>query len=187
MKFPIAIALLTLPLVVACETVDDGAGSSGTAGLEVRMSKVTESGVGEPIGLIVLSDTSAGLGVTVDLRGLPAGARGFHIHEKGDCSPAMRDGKPVAALAAGGHYDSAASGRHEGPHGQGHTGDLPALSVDERGEAKITVTAPRLTLKEVRGRSIMIHEGGDNYSDQPKPLGGGGARIACGVIPLEGQ
>ena len=23
--------------------------------------------------------------------------------------------------------------------------------------------------------------GGDNYSDQPVPLGGGGARIACGV------
>jgi Cu-Zn family superoxide dismutase len=28
----------------------------------------------------------------------------------------------------------------------------------------------------------MIHEGGDNYADEPKPLGGGGARIACGVV-----
>ena len=28
----------------------------------------------------------------------------------------------------------------------------------------------------------MIHAGGDNYSDLPKPLGGGGDRIACGVI-----
>jgi superoxide dismutase, Cu-Zn family len=28
----------------------------------------------------------------------------------------------------------------------------------------------------------MIHSGGDNYSDAPAPLGGGGARIACGVI-----
>jgi Cu-Zn family superoxide dismutase len=28
----------------------------------------------------------------------------------------------------------------------------------------------------------MIHAGGDNYADQPAPLGGGGARIACGVI-----
>ena len=27
-----------------------------------------------------------------------------------------------------------------------------------------------------------VHAGGDNYSDQPAPLGGGGARIACGVI-----
>jgi Cu-Zn family superoxide dismutase len=28
----------------------------------------------------------------------------------------------------------------------------------------------------------MVHAGGDNYSDQPKPLGGGGDRIACGLI-----
>jgi superoxide dismutase, Cu-Zn family len=28
----------------------------------------------------------------------------------------------------------------------------------------------------------MIHAGGDNYSDTPAPLDGGGARIACGVI-----
>jgi len=28
----------------------------------------------------------------------------------------------------------------------------------------------------------MIHAGGDNYADQPAPLGGGGARVACGVI-----
>jgi Cu-Zn family superoxide dismutase len=28
----------------------------------------------------------------------------------------------------------------------------------------------------------MIHAGGDNYSDTPKPLGGGGERIACGVV-----
>ncbi len=32
------------------------------------------------------------------------------------------------------------------------------------------------------GLAIMVHAGGDNYSDDPKPLGGGGDRIACGVI-----
>ncbi|HSS64217.1 MAG TPA: superoxide dismutase, partial [Gammaproteobacteria bacterium] len=26
------------------------------------------------------------------------------------------------------------------------------------------------------------HASGDNYSDQPKALGGGGARMACGVV-----
>ncbi|MBM2860545.1 superoxide dismutase, partial [Escherichia coli] len=25
--------------------------------------------------------------------------------------------------------------------------------------------------------------GGDNHDDHPEPLGGGGARIACGIIP----
>ena len=34
----------------------------------------------------------------------------------------------------------------------------------------------------MRGRSLTIHAGEDNYSDQPEPLAGGGTRIACGVI-----
>ena len=44
------------------------------------------------------------------------------------------------------------------------------------------MTANRLKVADVKGRALMIHAGGDNYSDQPKPLGGGGARVACGVI-----
>jgi Cu-Zn family superoxide dismutase len=42
--------------------------------------------------------------------------------------------------------------------------------------------APRLKLADIKGRSLMIHAGGDNYSDTPAPLGGGGARAACGVV-----
>ena len=41
---------------------------------------------------------------------------------------------------------------------------------------------PHLTLADAKGRSIVIHAGGDDYSDQPAPSGGGGARIACGVV-----
>ncbi len=28
----------------------------------------------------------------------------------------------------------------------------------------------------------MLHAGGDNHHDHPEPLGGGGARMACGII-----
>ena len=28
----------------------------------------------------------------------------------------------------------------------------------------------------------MVHIGGDNHHDHPAALGGGGARVACGVI-----
>jgi Cu-Zn family superoxide dismutase len=55
--------------------------------------------------------------------------------------------------------------------------------VGADGAAGTAVTAPRLTkLAEVKGKALMIHAGGDNYADKPAPLGGGGARIACGVI-----
>ena len=59
----------------------------------------------------------------------------------------------------------------------------PARSYGRfHGKANQTLLAPRLTLSQIRGLSVMVHAGGDNYSDHPKPLGGGGERIACGVI-----
>ena len=74
------------------------------------------------------------------------------------------------------------TGRHAGPEGNGHKGDLPVLEVAADGSARVTLTAPRLTVADAQGRALMVHAGGDNYSDEPKPLGGGGARIACGVV-----
>jgi Cu-Zn family superoxide dismutase len=88
----------------------------------------------------------------------------------------------VAGLAAGGHYDPMGAGHHTGPYGDGHLGDLPALYVDAEGKSTHPVLAPRIKVGDLRNRSLMIHAGGDNYSDQPAKLGGGGARIACGVV-----
>jgi Cu-Zn family superoxide dismutase len=56
------------------------------------------------------------------------------------------------------------------------------LAVDASGKATKPITVPHLTLADAKGHSIMIHAGGDNYSDRPEPLGGGGARIACGIV-----
>lgn len=87
----------------------------------------------------------------------------------------------MPALAAGGHYDPAGIKRHGAPWGDGHQGDLPALSSDANGNSS-PVLAPRLKMTDLMGRALVIHAGGDNYSDQPAPLGGGGARWACGII-----
>lgn len=152
------------------------------ADLVVTMNLVDEQGVGRSIGTITIAEGPAGLVFTPKLTDLAPGPHGFHVHANPDCGPAMKDGKPVTALAAGGHYDPTGTGKHEGHEGQGHLGDLPALTVEADGKATTAVTAPRLKMADVKGRSIMIHAGGDNYSDQPAPLGGGGARIACGVI-----
>ncbi|BAU48879.1 superoxide dismutase [Sulfurifustis variabilis] len=149
--------------------------------ITVKMTLIDEKGQGKSIGSVQLEDGKDGLVIRPNLTGLPPGEHGFHVHEKPDCGPGEKDGKRQAGLAAGGHYDPKKTGKHEGPKGQGHAGDLPALRVGDKGEAKGQLTAPRLKVADLRGRSLMIHEGGDNYSDQPKPLGGGGGRIACGV------
>ena len=157
------------------------AGEAATA--EAVVNSVTASGGGRRLGTVTFSDTTNGLLITPKLSGLPPGRHGFHIHEKGDCGPATNQGKPAAGFAAGGHYAPARTKKHLGPFNTGgHLGDLPVLEVDSRGDATQAVTAPHLAVTEIRGRSIMIHEGGDNYSDMPAPLGGGGARIACGLI-----
>jgi Cu-Zn family superoxide dismutase len=89
----------------------------------------------------------------------------------------------VPALGAGGHLDPAGSKKHGEPWGDGHLGDLPPLYVAADGSAAQPVLGPRLKLADVKGRSLMVHAGGDNHADHPAPLGGGGARVACGVIP----
>jgi len=148
----------------------------------VKIYMVSEQGVGKEIGTVTASDSKFGLILTPQLSDLAPGLHGFHVHDKPDCSPAMKDGKAVPALAAGGHYDPANTGKHEGPYGSGHLGDLPALYVAADGKATLPVLAPRLKVADLKGRSLMIHAGGDNYADAPAPLGGGGARVACGVV-----
>ncbi|EMF0716319.1 superoxide dismutase [Cu-Zn] SodC2 [Citrobacter freundii] len=149
----------------------------------VEMNLVTSQGVGQAIGSVTISETAKGLEFTPNLKALPPGEHGFHVHANGSCQPAIKEGKASAAESAGGHYDPHKTGKHEGPEGAGHMGDLPRLVVNNDGNATTSVIAPRLTsLEDVKGKALMIHVGGDNMSDQPKPLGGGGARFACGVI-----
>lgn len=147
------------------------------------VNKVDENGVGTAIGTIKLRDTKEGLSIHPHLRDLPPGEHGMHVHVNPSCAAGMQDGKPVAALGAGGHLDPMKTGMHKGPMEEGgHLGDLPVLTVGPDGKATKTVVAPHLKVADVIGHAIVIHAGGDNYSDQPKPLGGGGPRIACAVV-----
>lgn len=144
---------------------------------------INDQGTGAQIGTIAFSDTPEGLLLALDVAGLTPGEHGIHIHEVGDCgSAAGPDGKMVPGLAAKGHYDPDKKAAHHGPAGEGHKGDLPALAVAADGKATVSLKAPRLKVAEVKGLSVIIHAGGDNYADTPALLGGGGARVACAVI-----
>jgi Cu-Zn family superoxide dismutase len=152
--------------------------------LTVTINAISSEGVGEEIGTIQLKDTDRGLLLTPNLSQLNGGIHGFHIHENPDCNPGEKDGKLAAGIAAGGHYDPENTEKHQGPYSEtGHLGDLPRLKVKQDGTATRPVVAPRLKIADIRNHAIMIHEHGDNYGDEPEPLGGGGGRIACGIIP----
>ncbi|WP_026317957.1 superoxide dismutase family protein [Algicola sagamiensis] len=134
------------------------------------------------IGQVKVSKSKFGLVFTPDLKMLPPGVHGFHVHTNPSCAPKDKKGKSVLGLSAGGHYDPEKTGKHGFPWtDSNHKGDLPALFVQQDGTATTPVLAPRLTMKDLDSRSLMVHMHGDNHSDMPKKLGGGGPRIACGV------
>jgi Cu-Zn family superoxide dismutase len=147
----------------------------------VTMNLVTADGVGKSVGTITIKEAKDGVTIEPKLKGLPPGEHGFHVHEKPSCDPADKDGKKTAAQSAGGHFDPDGTKAHKGPGGGGHKGDLPKLVVSDKGEAKDKLEVKGVTLADFQGHALMIHAGGDNYSDTPKPLGGGGDRIVCGV------
>ncbi|MBJ7220817.1 MULTISPECIES: superoxide dismutase family protein [unclassified Brenneria] len=154
------------------------------ASTTVTLYEALPTGNGNALGDVLVTETPHGLLFTPDLKGLAAGIHGFHLHEKASCEPAEQNGKSVPALAAGGHLDPEKTGQHLGPYNdKGHLGDLPGLVVNADGSATYQVLAPRIkSLSDVQNHALMIHAGGDNYADSPEALGGGGARMACGVI-----
>ena len=111
-----------------------------------------------------------GVMITAHIAGLPAGACGIfalHIHEGGACTG---DG----FADTGGHYNPA------GADHPCHAGDLPPLFATGGGRAELRVLTDRFSVREIIGRTVVIHSGPDDFTTQP--AGNAGSKIACGVI-----
>jgi superoxide dismutase, Cu-Zn family len=156
--------------------------SAACADYKVDMNLIDARGMGASVGSVKISSDAKGVVLTPDLKGLPPGDHGFHIHEKPSCAAAQKDGKLEPGEGAGPHFDPKKTHKHAGPTGGGHLGDLPVLKVGADGTATAPMTVAGLKVRDFANRSLMIHASGDNYSDQPQPNGGGGARIACGMV-----
>lgn len=150
--------------------------SIALADATVSMNFTAENGVGESAGTVLIRETQYGLLLVPNLHGLTPGAHGFHIHQHPSCDQ--------NGMSAGGHVDPKNTEKHLGPYNDnGHLGDLPILYVNPNGIATTPVLAPRLhSITEISQHALMIHHSGDNYSDVPEKLGGGGARMVCGII-----
>ena len=152
------------------------------ADMTVTMQKLTQDGTGADIGTIAIAASPEGAVFKLQLHGLPPGPHGFHVHENDNCGPTLLNGVRIPGGAAGSHWDPDFTGKHAGPDGEGHRGDLPRIDVGNDGTATQTLTAPHIKdIAALKKRTLIIHAGGDTYSDEPS-LGGGGGRIACGVI-----
>ncbi|MBI3551573.1 MAG: superoxide dismutase family protein [Elusimicrobia bacterium] len=146
-------------------------------------AKLSATAAGSSLaGMVKLEDTSAGLKVTAELTGVPAGDHGFHIHEFGSCDDAGK--------AAGSHYNP-----NKTHHGmvvkdgvkKAHAGDMGNITAGAEGKAVLQVVIAKVSLNgknPVAGRAVILHEKADDFG---QPAGNAGGRIACGTIVVTGE
>jgi Cu-Zn family superoxide dismutase len=174
---------LPIALAVAGAFALTGAANSQTAADPAQAQIELKAPDGKVIGKATLSEGTRGVLLRLSVQGLTPGWHGLHFHEKGDCSSA--DFK-----SAGGHVHDMAGAVHGllNPGGN-EAGDLPNLYVAADGTAQVEVFSTFVSLKGANGRpalldadgsAIVIHASPDDYSTQP--IGGAGARVACGVV-----
>lgn len=133
-------------------------------------------------GEVILSDINKGVRIVARFTKLPKGLHGFHIHKAGDLR-----GEGCMGLCA--HYDI---GHHL--HGAGptskrerHTGDLGNISIKSgKKYVKKTYHIKGTSIKDLIGRSIIVHEGEDDLGqggfEDSKTTGHSGKRMGCAII-----
>lgn len=132
-------------------------------------------------GRLVFRPMGDGVHMTGEIGGLkPGDTRGFHLHEKGDCSAAD-------ASSAGGHFNPVGVAHGRAGQGVHHAGDSDNLVADGKGVARVDAHLQGITLgggaaNDIAGRAVIVHAAADDYATQP--TGNAGARVACGVIRI---
>ena len=156
--------------------------ASGQIVSEARTSSLKGPN-GHVLGEVMVTGAPNGVILRVQVRGLPPGWHGMHLHEKADCGDSafkgsgghIHAGTPVVHGILNADFDDA--------------GDLPNLYVNADGTATVElystlVTLPhgdkRPALLDDDGSALVIHANPDDYKSQP--IGGAGERIACAPI-----
>tara|TARA_R110002167_G_scaffold14667_13_gene59211 strand:- start:121 stop:684 length:564 start_codon:yes stop_codon:yes gene_type:complete len=137
---------------------------------------------GQSIGRAVLTQGATGLLIRIEASGLTPGWHAVHIHATGRCDAPF--------TSAGSHINHETAVPHgllnpDGPD----DGDLPNIYANTDGRvnaevfttrARISATGPGQWLWDSDGSALVIHTGPDDHLTQP--IGGAGARVACGVM-----
>lgn len=127
-------------------------------------------------GKVMFYDCSESVIVCAQITGLPKSDRkcsepifAFHIHSGTECTGNKAD----VFANTGGHFNPL-----DCPHPY-HAGDMPPL-FSVNGNAFLCFMTDRFKIKEVLGKTVIIHSKHDDFTTQPS--GNAGEKIACGII-----
>jgi Cu-Zn family superoxide dismutase len=174
-------SLAAAAFAIAC-LATAGAVSAQAAGGQSATAPI-KAGDGKDLGVATLTEAPHGVLMKVELKGLTPGWHGLHFHEKGDC------GAPDFK-SAGAHVHTTTAVIHGllNPDGNDN-GDLPNIYAGPDGTAMAELYSPLVSLKgaggrpallDIDGSAIVVHANPDDHMSQP--IGGAGARVACGVV-----
>ena len=128
---------------------------------------------GAIIGKATFEQTPTGVLMSVDVRGLPPGPHGIHLHATGSCAPDFK--------AATGHFNPEKVAHGLRNPGGPDNGDLPNLYAAAAGTARAEFFTTRVSvsggdmsaLLDEDGSAVLIHESPDDHMTQP---------IGCGIV-----
>lgn len=131
-------------------------------------------------GEVRFSEDNGKVSMEAKFTGLSPGTHAIHLHESSDCSAA--DGS-----SAGGHWNPTHEKHGKWGDAKGyHKGDIGNLEADADGNATLKMETDEWCIsctdenKNILGKSIIVHEGADDFVSQP--TGDAGGRVSCGGI-----
>jgi|SRR5690554_3153182 len=132
------------------------------------------------VGSVTFKESYGKVSMIAKLHGLNPGMHAIHLHENADCT--SEDGK-----SAGGHWNPTKENHGKWGDAEGyHKGDIGNFEADSDGKVTYEFSTDEWCIgcddkkKNIIGKSVIVHEGEDDFTSQPS--GDAGIRVACAPI-----